>query len=505
MARPITWQDVQFRGNAAMVDVFGQAADRVTSAIQGVGQVAVDNRNRIIEENTKNAVASIINSDNPDAAVAAVPTSWQFDPLAVARAGNLREGELQQKRAQEESILTNQAAREMQLAQLQDLKDKRDSEAIIQRSIEASLKAGRPVLSEEDAKMGQASLYAGKELQDRINAYKVNQRADKELGLRASELAMHNREATARMKALDREISGVEFLGWAREFGSTPEAQMMEPEKLDAYLVAEAKRRGLPATYADQATASFNKGVQANPAAESDLDARVPGTNKTYRDGLRTLTAIKTDAESRRAAVLAMPYDEKNPDKPDENRPSLLQLQEVATRGPGFTDGPIGMVAAQLAKEAGISDEEAKDRLSAIRAEYRYLNYAQAADLAFQSKDRYDFFGSWNVTKSPEVKAGAMIYREIDRMGGKEGVDRAAAARTAPFDRVLNTELPATARQLSGSSRARAGLPVKLLEWDSKLASSRAQATAADAAAAEKAAADAADRAMRMPVAGAVR
>ena len=499
MARPITWADVAYRGNAAALEVFGRGGDRVAQAFQNIGQVAVDNRNQQIEEATKQAVAGIMSSDNPDAAVAAVPQGWQYDPLAIAKAGNAREDQLQTKRLQEETILTNQAAREMQQAQLQDLRDKRDAEAIIQRNWEASVKAGRVVLSEDDANMGQASLYAGKELAARLGDLRDDQRADKELGLRASEVATRNREANARMKALDREINGVEYLGWAREFGSTPEAQMMEPEKLDAYLVAEAKRRGLPATYADQAAGSFGKGVAANPAAESDLDARIPGSSKTYRDGLRTLSAIKTDAEAQRAAVLAMPYDEKNPDKPDPNRPSLLQLQEIATRGPGFTDGPIGMVAAQLAKEAGMDDEEAKSRLSAIKAEYRHLTYAQAADLAFQSKDRWNNIGDWNVTKSPEVKAGAMIYREIDRLGGKEGVDRVAASRTAQFDRTL-AELPTAARQLSGSARARAKLPSKIIEWDSKLTSARAKAAAEEAAAAE-----AASRAMRMPNPGTTR
>jgi hypothetical protein len=492
MARPITWSDVAYRGNAAAIEVFGRGGDRIAEAFKNIGQIAVDNRNQKIEEATKQAVAGIMNSDNPDAAVAAVPQGWQYDPLAIAKAGNVREDQLQTKRLQEETILTNQAAREMQQAQLQDLRDKRDAEAIIQRNWEASAKAGRVVLSEEDSKMGQASLYAGKELADRLGALRDDQRADKELGIRA-------RESNARMAALDREMKGIEYLGWAREFGATPEAQMMEPEKLDSYLVAEAKKRGLPATYADQAAGSFGKGVAANPAADSDLDARIPGSSKTYRDGLRTLSAIKTDAEAQKAAVLAMPYDESNPDKPDPNRPSLLQLQEIATRGPGFTDGPIGFVAAELAKQAGIDQEEAKDRLSAIKSEYRHLNYAQAADLAFQSKDRWNVFGDWNVTKSPEVKSGALIYREIDRLGGKEGVDRIAASRTAQFDRTL-AELPTAARQLSGSARARAALPEKVLEWDNSLSQARAKRAAEEAAAAEAAA-----RAMRMPNPGTTR
>lgn len=492
MARPITWTDVAYRGNAAAIEMFGRAADRVAGAIKGVGDVAVDMNEQAVAANTDAAIASILNSADPKAAAAAVPKTWQFDPLQISKATNAREDQLQTKRLQEETILTNQAAREMQQAQLQDLRDKRDAEAIIQRNWEASAKAGRVVLSEEDANMGQASLYAGKELAARLGDLRDDQRADKELSLRA-------REANARMKALERDITATEYLGWAREFGATPEAQMMEPEKLDARLVAEAKRRGLPATYADQAAGSFGKGVVANPAADSDLDARIPGSSKTYRDGLRTLSAIKTDAEAQRAAVLAMPYDEKNPDKPDPNRPSLIQLQEIATRGPGFKDGPIGFVAAELAKEAGFDTEEAKERISAIKSEYRHLTYAQAADLAFQSKDRWNVFGDFNVTKSDEVKAGAMIYREIDRLGGKEGVDRAAAARTAQFDRTL-AELPTAARQLSGSARARAALPEKVLEWDKSLSQARAKRAAEEAAAAEAAA-----RAMRMPNPGTTR
>ena len=252
---------------------------------------------------------------------------------------------------------------------------------------------------------------------------------------------------------------------------------------MDRELVAEAKRRNLPVTLADQAATSFANGVKANAATDSELDSRIPGTDKTYRDGIRTLSAVQSDAEAQKAAALAAPYDPQHPDKPDPSRPSILQLQEFATRAPAFTDGSLVFVADELAAKSGNMDrQEARERITAIQAKYRHLSVAQAADLAFQSEERWNSFG-WNAATSPEVRTGALMYKEVDRLGGKTGIDRIASERTYKFDKVLS-ELPQAARQLSGSARTGTSLPLKIIEWNGQLTKAQAKKAAEDAAAA---------------------
>lgn len=466
MARPITWQDVQYRGNAAAIEAFGRGGDRLAEAVQGMGQVAVDYRNDKIKTATDAAVAGISNSDDPVAAASALPKDWTIDPLAVAVAANARDTQLQQKRATEQNIRASEATIDTQRANLRDIEDRRAAEAIIQRNWEASAKAGRVVLSDEDANLGQASILAGKELSDRLSALRDDQRADKELGLRA-------REANARMRLLDKELNTQQFLSWARERGASPEAQAMRPELLDRELVAEAKRRGVDVTAVDTAKGYFQKGVEANFATPEELGQRAAGSNRTYQDGVRILSDAKAYGESQKAAILAAPYDPQNPTKPDPSRPSLLQLREVAERGPGFTEGPIGFVAAELAAKADIDQDDAQRRIMNIKSKYRYLSDAQAADLAFQSKDRWNSFG-WNAATAPEVRAGAMIYREVDRLGGKEGIARLEAEATAPVDKVLR-EIPIAAQQLSGAARGGYAMPEQVLTFEATLAAARAK------------------------------
>ena len=465
MARPITWQDVAApRGAAAAIEVFGRGGDRLAQAVQGMGQVAVDYRNDKIKTATDAAVAGIANSDDPTAAASAVPNDWTIDPLAVAVAANARDSQLQQKRATEQNIRASEATIDTQRANLRDIEDRRAAEAIIQRNWDASAKAGRVVLSEEDANLGQASILAGKELNDRLGALKDDQRADKELGLRA-------REANARMRLLDKELNTQQFLSWARERGASPEAQAMRPELLDRELVAEAKRRGVDVTAVDTAKGYFQKGVEANFATPEELGQRAAGSNRTYQDGVRILSDAKAYGDSQKAAILAAPYDPQNPTKPDPSRPSLLQLREVAERGPGFTEGPLGFVATELAAKADMDVDTARDRIMAIKNKYRYLTEAQAADLALQSADRW--FDS-TAAGSSEVRAGALLYREVDRLGGKEGIARLEAEATASVDKVLR-EIPIAAQQLSGAARGGYAMPQEILSFEATLAAARAK------------------------------
>ena len=457
MARPITWQDVSAPRFGASIEAFGDAGDRLAEAVGGIGETALDWRNTNIKEATEQAVANISNSDDPLATANAVPEDWTIDPLAVAVAANARASQLKAKEATQLTI-------DSQRATLKDIEDRRLSEAIIQRNWEASVKAGRPVFTDADANLGQASVYAGKEMADRLNKMRDDKRAEESHNLRA-------RESRARMQLLDKELAIQNYYSWARERGASPEAQAMEPELLDRELIAEAKRRpGVPITAVDQAKTFFMSGVENNSATPAELLQQAPGSNHTYKDAERILATAAEYGHSQKAAILAAPYDPSNPTKPDPTRPSLLQLQEVAERGPGFADGPIGMVAVELAKMADVSKEEAEERLAGMKAKYRHLNYAQAADLVLQSIDRWDF----TYLNSPEVKSGALIYKEVDRLGGKEGIARLGNEATADVDRVL-AEIPTVARQVSGAARGGFALPKKVLTFESVLASARAK------------------------------
>ena len=480
MARPITWQDVAApRGLSAAIEVYGRGGDRLAQAVGGMGEIVEDFRNDKIKTATDAAVATIATSTDPTAAASAVPKDWTIDPLAVAVAANARGTQLQQARAVDQNILASQAqVRQSESAVLtqeanrKDIEDKRRGAELAQPFLDQILSGKYKGVGPEAFKdQGQGGVYAQEAIQNAL-------KEQRDYSLRAN-------ESNLRMKALREQDAPNNYLGWAREFGASAEGQLLDAKELDRRLVAEAKRRGLPATFADSASTSFGKGLAANGATDAELDTRVPGANKTYRDGVRTLTAIQSDVEAQKAAALAAPYDPKNPDKPDSNRPSLLQLQELATRAPAFQEGPLTFVANELAAKAQDMDaSEARDRIAAIRAEHPHLTVSQAADLALQSEDRWFDF---TAAGSPEVKAGALMYKEVDRLGGKAGVDRIASERTAKFDRVLG-ELPTAARQLSGAARTGTGLPTKILEWDSQLAKTRAQVAAEEADAAALAA-----------------
>ena len=484
MARAITWQDVEAPRQAANIEVAMRAGRMLQDSVAGMGNVATGIYDETRKVNTEAAVASIANSADPMAAAAAAPQGWQFDPLAIAGAANARTDQLLDTKVKNSNLLENEA----QIANMKSIQEDRESNRQIARMVEpytALARSGKDYkIDTTDPVWETPAGFEARKYLDGLSNEAFNRRAENE------RLAQGRAAARAAEFQMKRELDKEDFFSWARERGATATADMMDQKTLDRDLVAEAKRRGLPAQYADQASAFFMKGQEANTASDLEMRQQAPGSKGTYQDALDILSTVKADTEAQIAARRARPYDERNPDNPDPNRPSLLQLSEVANRGPGFTEGPIGFVAAELAAKADISDSEARERITDFQAEYRHLSTAQAADLAFQTKDRWNALGIWNATKAPEAKAGALIYREVDRLGGKEGVARLDEQVTAPLKRTL-AEVGTTARQLSGSARAGQAIPEKIIEWDQGLAKARKAATnkeaAEEAAAAEKA------------------
>ena len=483
MARPITWQDVSRPvGMAAAIEMFGRGGDRLAQAVQGIGQVAVDNRNQQIEAKTKEAVAEILTSKDPTATAAAVPQDdWRIDPLAIANAAQQREGDLLKSRAAEQTIRASQAqirasdsAVLTQEANRKDIEDKRRGAELAQPYLDQIL-AGKFKGVGPDAfkDQGQGGIYAQEAIQQAL-------KDQRDFQLRAS-------ETNARIRALNEQKVAQDFMGWAREFGASAEGQLLDAKELDRRLVAEAKRRGVSVALVDQASGYYEKGAMANGATDAELKTKIPGENRTYADAMGVLTQVKTGVENQISAALAAPIRPNDP-----TAPSILQLKELAERGPGFQDGNIGFVASELAAKADISESSARERISEIRKQYPYLNHAQSADLAFQSKDRWTAIG-FDVSKAPEVRVGAMLYREVDKLGGKEGIDRLAGQITAPLQATL-AKIPGEARRLSGSARTGTGLSPQILEWDAALATKRRETAAQE----EQAAAEAAARALEL-------
>ena len=204
----------------------------------------------------------------------------------------------------------------------------------------------------------------------------------------------------------------------------------------------------------DQASQLYERGSVANKPTDEELSTTVPGLGgKTYRDIGNDIAKREVDLTQQRHAKLAEAVVPGDP-----TSPNWLQVQELAQRAPAFQDGEIAFIAKSLSTQADDMDtEEATSRIKRIKAKYPKLTEAQAADIALQTQDKFNFW-ILNPAESPEATALARSYEELNKMGGAQGVSERIATVTSKFDAEL-AKLPVAARQLSGSARLRGELP----------------------------------------------
>lgn len=446
MARPITWQDVVAPNQAGNLAAAAAASDQVSRSLTGLGGVATDIRSQIQQESTKAAVANILQSQDPAAAAAAVGDGFEFDPLAVANAANQRTTQLQQSRAADQSIRASESTVASQEAQRRDIEDRRLGAELAQpflNLIQSGQYKGVPDGTFDGR--GQGGIYAQEAIQRALQS-------QQEFSLRQRTANQQEREYLENKAAED-------FLGFAREFGASAQGQLLDPAELDRRLTAEAKRRGVSPTLVDQATEFFNRGSAANTPTQAEFTSTAPGADGlTYQDAQGEISRRRSQIQAQRSAELAKPL---NPD--DEYSPSLLQLNEIATRSPAFQDGPLAFVASELAAKsrdqggADMDQGEARKRIAKIQATFPHLTTAQAAEIALDTQDRRVVLG-FNPGNSPEARAKAKLFQQLDKLGGVEGVQRKMKEATARFD-AAEAQLPALERQLSGAARTGTDLP----------------------------------------------
>lgn len=444
MARPITWTDVAYRGNAAVIETFGRAADRVTEAIRGIGQVAVDNRNQVIDENTKNAVASIMNSDNPEATAAGVPQTWQFDPLAVAAAANTREGQLFDRKVKESDLAEN----ELNIKNTQSLLDDRESMRQIATMIapyEALARAGKDFDVDEDSNpfwKTPAGFEAKKHLEGLKNTAFNQQQERQRTALQATQARLAQvqlTEAMNRKKAQDM---------WA-------DYKMSEQGMLgDPILDTQAARQiGI----ASGAGSAYGLSLAPTPTtgATEEQKKRETAFGFTYGDALAAIDTERARLEEagavsdtltsiQGAAALA---DKENNYK--EKTPEAL-VQAIINNNPRITDRVLGfgMENDDVQTRYDYQGELARNEVERVAKKYNIpipkelrgegasiLSPQQQASLAAMTLDDISIFSD----KEDSAAAQAMRERYIvlNLTGGREAFEKRQAAAKAARDKEL--------------------------------------------------------------------
>jgi hypothetical protein len=435
MARPITWQDVAAPNTSSAVGASLAAGQQISQALAGLGGVATGVRDTIREDATRNAVAGIMNSADPAAAATAAPQGWQVDPLAVANAANQRGQQLQQARQVDASINASNASVEASRAStatnqaaLEDRTAEREASTMASPMIDNILKTGKlPSINlNDDQWKTAAGNRAYKQVLDFWGEFQDDRRQAEALYLQR--------------KAIVDNTAKEDFLGWARDFGASPEGQLLDPAEMDRRLTAEAKRRGVSSVHVAPGSQMFEQGAQANKPTGAELSTRAPNSDSTYGQVSGILSAARTDLEAQKAAEVSK-FDR------------AVRGQELAA-GTVFT-GPSQGIPAQLATAASMDLDDAQDRINRIRAEYPKITDAQAADIALATQDSWTDRGA---AKSGQARSMAEAFAEFNKIGGNEGLAREMSGVSARFDKQLS-KIPVLERQLAGAARTGAPVP----------------------------------------------
>jgi hypothetical protein len=423
MARPITWQDVAAPNLGSSLAASQAAGDSIRNALAGLGGVVENYQDDTRAEATKQAVAQIMTSADPMAAAKAAPQGWQVDPLAVAQAAQQTDTRLRQNAAADASLDASKVSTELNREVLEDRTNQRVAASLASPMIDEIMKTGKlpPIdLNNPEWKTSAGNL-AHKEVIDFWNNYQDDK-------LRASDMHLR-RQLALKDKAKE------DALGWARSFGASPEGQQLDPAEVDRRITKEFERRGVSAAHVGTGAQFFEQGAQANRATEDELDQDVPNFgDATYFDLNSNLSLRARDLNQQKAAKVSQ-FDR------------AIRGQELAA-GTVFT-GPVAGIPAKLATELEWSNEDAKEAIDAVKAEYKGLTDWQAADIVLDTKGKW-FEGA--AARSDEAKAKAGAFKAFNEIGGNEGLAKEIDRVSSPFDREL-ARLPIIQRQVTGAAR----------------------------------------------------
>lgn len=209
MARPITWTDVAApRGLSVAIEAYGRGGDRLAQAFGNMGQIAEDFRNDKIKAATDAVVADIANSDDPEAAAAAIAKDWKIDPLQVAAAANSRATQLLDKKAKTTDIAADELQMQNTRSELADRESKRYIATLV-APYEALARAGKDFdVDESSDPMWQTPAgFEAKKYLDGLKETAFNQGQERQrTALQATQARLAQvqlNEAMARKKAQD--------------------------------------------------------------------------------------------------------------------------------------------------------------------------------------------------------------------------------------------------------------------------------------------------------------
>ena len=436
MARPITWTDVAYRGNAAAIEAFGRGGDRIAEAFQNIGKVAVDNRNQQIEEGTKQAVANILTSDNPDAAVAAAPQGWQYDPLAIAKAGSAREKELMDAKVADATLRANSLQADVAQAGLDDRIAQREGAdlALPYRDLIFSGKGAK--IDRSDPRWQSA---AGREAIKLIDGWDSEYRdfaiKNQELNLRKAEAQLRIQDAKD-AKALRDANSELVRLSGTAEFLAKP------PEERDRIITQVYDKYGAPLTALPTGRAAVDLGVSGNKPTDAEKDAINPVTGLPTR-------ALLSHIEQRALAV-----DERT--NQDLSRyDTALRGAELMAQNPykDLSDGEAAQLFLSKNKQVGEGvftrdwgPEDVKDRADTIQAAAKKagkpITRAQAFMLVEGTIGEVTPFDSVGIFND-RVKANLEEFGALNDAGGVDKVNATIAQVKAAGEKAkakLSTE-----------------------------------------------------------------
>jgi hypothetical protein len=277
MARPITWTDVAYRGNAAAIEMFGRGGDRLAQGIKDIGQVAVDNRNQQIKTATDAAIADIALSQDPAAAAAAAPQDWTIDPLAIAKAASGRTKELKDAEVVDATLKSTNKNIEMLDAQLKDREDIRQAADMALPYRDLALN-GKPF--EIDKSDPRWQTVAGQKALDTIDGWSKDHLDNK---IKLEEIALRREAAAAARADRVKEQNGQNALSEIIKYYATPEGLAEDEANRDETVLKILERNRAPLTLIDTARKAAGIGLAGNMPSQLELDRIDPKTGTSAR------------------------------------------------------------------------------------------------------------------------------------------------------------------------------------------------------------------------------
>lgn len=483
MARPITWQDVAAPNVGAALAASQAAGDSITNALAGLGGVAQGQSDRIKADATKQAVAGILQSNDPLAAAAAQPQDWRVDPLAVAQAAQQTDARLRANKASDASLEASKVSTASNQAQLDDLLSTRRAEAIAQESWADTLKHGSVQFnSKYDGLQGQDAVKAGAILQSRLRDYHNAANDDERLRLERARVG--------------KDKSNQNYINWEAEKAHDPDWMLQDPATRERERLKAAKGFGADLQLLPNGRAiSEGEAGRAGPTKQ-ESNAAVPGTNITYNDVNSDLNRERIKIQREQASAGAA-FD------------AAIGGRDLLSKN-AFAGLPVQAIPDAISKQIKMDVDEVQSRLGKVQAKYPKLDAAQAADIVLATRDRWSTWFN-NPASQPEATAIADKYQAFNDIGRENGLAREQNLVNAPFagklaslDRqqqklgvqaqingVIDDETAAIVRDHRNADAAEAAAKAKR---DKEVAAA-AQKKAEDEAKAAKAAADALQRA----------